>query len=445
MQTWYSLSLQIKMASKYPTDRDKDQLKRLADLQYEPGKLLMPIEGYEKMKLSSLEQSIEFLVDVVPDIQRKVYIAKQRCQEPKDGLTPDESASIFLYTMEWDPDCVYSLLNRALRSEKRQVLRPWFTYLKLLLSALWKLPSHKLVVHRGIKLDLSAEYPIGKTIIWWGFSSTTQSIQVLELEQFLGKNGTRTLFNIQCSNAKIIRNHSYFAAEDEALLLPATQFEVTGKLDSGNGLHIITLKETKPVFPLLEPPFRLVGAKKKSTAAPTGSTSKPPKLQEMSIPDDGIHQMISKMKERDRWNFREKQLTADDVKLVAIELKTDKKCKELDMRENNLTSAAVHYVSAMLKENTTLERLYLGQNQIGDDGLQALCKVLKAHENSALEVLSLEYNRITDKSVNRIMEMVELPNSTLTALFIHANHISEENKQQLSALAKKKGIWIRLD
>ncbi len=47
-------------------------------------------------------------------------------------------------------------------------------------------------VYRGIKLDLSEEYIDGTTIIWWGFSSCTRALNVLQLEQFLGKRGTRT-------------------------------------------------------------------------------------------------------------------------------------------------------------------------------------------------------------------------------------------------------------
>ncbi|CAF4054855.1 unnamed protein product [Rotaria sordida] len=41
--------------------------------------------------------------------------------------------------------------------------------------------------------------------------------------------------------------------EDEILLLPATQFKVKSCLDSGNGLHIIQVKEIDPTYPLLEP------------------------------------------------------------------------------------------------------------------------------------------------------------------------------------------------
>ncbi len=72
-----------------------------------------------------------------------VYIVKQNCNNPEDNLTPDESASIMLYSMEWSSreKSFYFILNKSLRSENRQLLKPWFLYLRLFLHALSKLPS----------------------------------------------------------------------------------------------------------------------------------------------------------------------------------------------------------------------------------------------------------------------------------------------------------------
>ncbi|CAF4297840.1 unnamed protein product, partial [Rotaria magnacalcarata] len=53
--------------------------------------------------------------------------------------------------------------------------------------------------------------------------------------------------------AKDIKKHSFVPSEDEVLLLPARQFQVTSCLDSGNGLHIVQIKEIKPQYDLLEP------------------------------------------------------------------------------------------------------------------------------------------------------------------------------------------------
>jgi len=39
------------------------------------------------------------LIKIVPDIERKAWLAKMRATNPSNGLTADESASIILYSM----------------------------------------------------------------------------------------------------------------------------------------------------------------------------------------------------------------------------------------------------------------------------------------------------------------------------------------------------------
>jgi hypothetical protein len=126
-------------------------------------------------------------------------------------------------------------------------------FLHSLLTALTRLPPRHRFVHRGVKEDLRKQYPIGIPIVWWGFSSCTSSIGVLECKNVFGKTGTRTLFQIECSTGKDVKKHSFIHKEDEILLLPIREFMVTSCLDSGNGLYIIQLQETEPKYPLLEP------------------------------------------------------------------------------------------------------------------------------------------------------------------------------------------------
>ena len=72
----------------------------MSDIVQEPERMLMPIRGYEKMPLVSLEEAVAPLVSILPEVQDYVYFAKQQCKPvPADGLTRDESASIILYTM----------------------------------------------------------------------------------------------------------------------------------------------------------------------------------------------------------------------------------------------------------------------------------------------------------------------------------------------------------
>ncbi|CAF0954926.1 unnamed protein product [Didymodactylos carnosus] len=234
-------------------------MSRYADIQDEPiHKLLVPIQGYQDQELVSLEESIKPIAQLFDDLEMHVWIAKQNCQAPVDNLTQDKSAAIYLYTMEFDSSkSFYRLLNVALRSENRRSIVPWSSYLKLFMTALYKLPSKPQIVYRGVKgIDLSDKYLKGKHFAWWGVSSCTTTVDVLQEEQFLGQNGERILFNIECSNGQSIKSHSYYSdKEEEVILMPGSYFEVRGHLNSGHGLRIIQLQEIEPKYPLVRPPF----------------------------------------------------------------------------------------------------------------------------------------------------------------------------------------------
>jgi hypothetical protein len=242
------------MASKY-VEHESKSMERFMDLAAEPRRMLAPIRGYEKMPLVTLDEAVNPLVSYVSEVKRMVWTVKQNCASPADGLTTDQSASIMLYSFEWTPreDSFYIVFNKFLRAEDRSKLKPWFLYLKLLVTSLSKLPSIHCTVYRGVKQDLHGLYPDGSTFVWWGFSSCTSSVKVLQSEEFLGKTGFRTMFNIECHSGKDIRRHSFYSTENEVLLPAGRQFQVDSCLDSGTGLHIVQLKEIEPPFPLLEP------------------------------------------------------------------------------------------------------------------------------------------------------------------------------------------------
>jgi hypothetical protein len=243
------------MTAKHPDNGDIQHNHRFSDIAGESCQMLMPIQGYEKQPLVSLEEAVESIVQLVPDVKRMAFVAKEKCQKtPANNLSIDESASIILYSMDWEPQeqCLYHVLNKTLREKNRKQLIPWFRYLKLVLTALSRLPSSHHVVFRGIKGDIRKDYQEGKTIYWWGFSSCTTKMSVLKNEDFLGSSGTRTMFTIECFSGKDIRQHSDFQSEDEILLLPGRQFKVISCLPQGLDLYLIQLKETEPDYPLLE-------------------------------------------------------------------------------------------------------------------------------------------------------------------------------------------------
>ncbi|CAF0726458.1 unnamed protein product [Adineta steineri] len=288
------------MAKKF-YDADLQHNQRFSDIAGEPCQMLLPIQGYEKKPLVSLEDAVEPLVQFVPDVKRMAYVAKMKCgNPPADYLSKDESASIILYSMEWEPqeECLYYVLNATLRTENRKKLVPWFLYLKLVLTALSHLPSLQRTVFRGIKSDMRKYYTKGETVIWWGFSSCTATMDVLENDLFLGSRGTRTFFTIECINGKDIQQHSQYKSEDEILLPPGRQFKVVACLNQSGGLYMIHLKEIEPLYPLLEPVSKdtpkistATTANSTSIIAPMGSLSlssnkpKKKKQQEFATPD----------------------------------------------------------------------------------------------------------------------------------------------------------------
>ncbi|CAF3217724.1 unnamed protein product [Rotaria sp. Silwood2] len=221
--------------------------------------MLCPFIGYAQETILPLADACMPLTIIIPDILTYVSMALEHTPDhPPNELTRDESASIYLYTMEWNNTdrSFYSYLNHALKKGGREELQLWQKYLKLFLTALVKLPCSTVqVVWRGVRKNAANEFQKGAQITWWTFSSTTKSLAVLENDLYLGRTGERTLFSIEVLNGKNIRAHSVFEDEEEILLLPGTYMEVQSLLNPAPDLHIIHLKQIIPKEPLLEPPF----------------------------------------------------------------------------------------------------------------------------------------------------------------------------------------------
>ena len=118
---------------------------RLIDpnIEEEPQQLLQPIAGYEDEPLVSLEKACVPLRGIInEELDRNILIAKANSKNPADGLSVDESASIQLYTMEWvnANNSIYAILNHTLRKADRNLLKPWFSFLKLFFTGVFKLP-----------------------------------------------------------------------------------------------------------------------------------------------------------------------------------------------------------------------------------------------------------------------------------------------------------------
>lgn len=224
---------------------------RFVDADEEPNKHLLPLDGYEKVPLVTLRDALTSIKTPIHNHEKLIETAEKNCQKSVDGLTKDELASIHLYTMgsSEEPNSFYKILNQKLRSENRNELKPWYSYLKLFLTALHKLPSLKKNVWRGIRGDFNH---VGQEhFVWWGISSCTESLETIT--DFAGKEGVRTIFMIECINGKSIKPYSYYPKENEIILMPGTHLQVVSKGQPGDGLKMIHLKEEQPSVPFLIP------------------------------------------------------------------------------------------------------------------------------------------------------------------------------------------------
>jgi len=115
----------------------------LVDFSDEPEPVLEPINELEQEPLVSLEEACESLQNILgTELELYIKVAKANSKASKSGLTLDESASIYLYTMEWNEaeNSLYAVLNQTLCSADKTKFQPWLKYLKLFFTAFFKLP-----------------------------------------------------------------------------------------------------------------------------------------------------------------------------------------------------------------------------------------------------------------------------------------------------------------
>lgn len=171
-------------------------------------------------------------------VQRSHQFGEKQVVGAAGGLSADEVAALYLYTCE---SAFYRQINATLRNPDRTRIVPYLPYLRLLFSAVSRLPARKESLWRGVSLDLRAQYPLGRTVTWWGVSSCTSELSVAKA--FLGSRGKRTLFEVLPERAVGIRRFSAFTGEEEFILTPGTQLKVTNVKAERGGLCTVQLTE----------------------------------------------------------------------------------------------------------------------------------------------------------------------------------------------------------
>ena len=214
-------------------------MSRYGDIEPTP-KRLPPVYGYLTHQLLSLQKAIEPILSQVDQLERFFEIAMDKCHFPSEhGLTRDESAAIFLYTMEWGEHSFYRVLNRVLRADDRSSLVPWFGYLKLFDTAVRKLPTVQKSLWRGVRENISGSFRKGDEFTWWTVNSCSTSVNVIR--SFLRLDST--LFLIEAVNGKDFSGYTNYHNESEVILCPGTCLRVLSDPLDQPPMHVIHLQE----------------------------------------------------------------------------------------------------------------------------------------------------------------------------------------------------------
>lgn len=389
----------------------------------------LPIEGYANLPVLPLELAVKPLMRLLPSIEIYVEKAKSKCLNPAHGLTSDQSASIMLCTMRWQPleQCLSVALNKTLRSTDREKLKPWLSYLKLLLSSLDHIPSFHRTIYRGIQSDVSEQYTKDRSIIWWDLSLCSTMIDHLYSKKYLNRKDTRTIFTIECYSSKDISQHAYDTSQDLILLLPATQFQVIRSLKQKPNIHWIRLNEIRS-------PYFLLQSVSIRTDLSHGLIP-PSVLNDSSLPNEYKHQRrleqcLAKYPSHVPIQLRFEQISNREMKLIVQQALTEKQCTELCLYNARITAQAALILSHGLFNNTSLVKLSLNYNSIHDRGVHSLCRALIIN-NTTLKELHLARNGITSQGAKYLSEMLKT-NRTLIVLNLYGNRIDDQGIKYLT-------------
>ncbi|CAF4221208.1 unnamed protein product [Rotaria sp. Silwood2] len=381
-----------------------------------PKEIAPCIHEYEYIPLVTLEEAVEPLVICIPQVKDMIKLVKEKCQQPKDNLSIDESASIMLYTMEWKPkeDSFYYILNRKLHLNDHNELIPWHFYLKLISTSLSKLPKlSSRIFYRAIHLDLENKYRLNKKIFWYEFLSCISSLKVFDKKEFdFVSTGIRTLFIIHSNHGRNISQHSFYKIEHEILLPPGQRFEIVSYYKSNNELHVIVLEEIS-CTDSIETLFSTLTKNVNSRSF-----------------DLLFRKRIKHYESYCEINLKNQNLTDIHMNIITEQAIKNKKCIWLSLQNNRITSEGLCIIADGLKENASLESLYLSQNLVTNIGVQYLTQIL-SNSYSNLTLLCLDHNCIEDEGVHCIADMLK-KNRILTDLWLSYNDISDDGVQSLA-------------
>jgi len=140
-------------------------------------------------------------------------------------------------------------------------------------------------------------------------------------------------------------------------------------------------------------------------------------------------------------NRSHKNLRDEDLDEIIKEMETSAVLMELNLNRNQITLADGKFTAA-LASNTSLQKINLHGNTIGDEGVRSLASALKL--NSTLESIILNGNQISKDGAQFLAEALMI-NKMLRYLNVHGNNIGDEGAQSLAKALKVNNSLVSID
>ena len=143
-----------------------------------------------------------------------------------------------------------------------------------------------------------------------------------------------------------------------------------------------------------------------------------------------ITYVITENKLLERLSLSDNNLNDDGIIKIAQSLYKHSKLKNINLQYNNITEEAAEALASIISSNTGLEELYLGNNQLK----LGVTKISTALKNiSSLIVLDLDNNNIPEEVADELSAAIRANNS-LEKLWLSDNHLGSSTVKIVNAL-----------
>ena len=182
---------------------------------------------------------------------------------------------------------------------------------------------------------------------------------------------------------------------------------------------------------------------KLANAIAKNTTLKELNLRRNKINLKGIEQLADALKENNKsivvLYLGDNNIGDEGAKCIADVLAVNKSLQDIDLSSNNINAKGAKYLADALKENDTLKELAIDKNNIGNGGAAKLAEALQF--NHSIKTLELDFNNISvhDDPMMREMAMLQ----SFTEMKDHLNSALKEKESALKLVASMKADITR--